>query len=164
MTRAARRAAAGLGAVLLLAAAAPAGAAVSCSVSATAVAFGVYNPFSAAPANSNGTVTASCTLLSGPTTTVSLQVSLGTGGSGSFSPRRMTSGGQSLAYNLFWSTAYAQVWGDGTGGSFYGVATLTVSALNPTQQATGTMYGQIPAGQDVGPGSYADTIVITLTY
>jgi spore coat protein U-like protein len=30
--------------------------------------------------------------------------------------------------------------------------------------ATGTMYGLIPASQDVAPGSYTDMITVTVTY
>ena len=49
-----------------------AGAAVSCSVSSTGPVFGNYNPFSATPTYANGQIKATCTLLSGGTTTVNL--------------------------------------------------------------------------------------------
>ena len=102
--------------------------------------------------------------MSGAATTVNMTVALSAGSSGSFAARTMLNGAQKLRYNLYWSTAYAQVWGDGTGGSFYGVATLGLSPGNPTQTATGVPYGQIAALQDVGAGSYADTIVVTVNY
>ncbi len=154
----------GLAALVALLVALPAGAVVSCSVTATGPAFGVYNPLSATPLHSNGNLAVTCTLLSGGSTTVTPAVSLSSGLGASYSPRSMFSGVQKLGYNLFWSTAYAQVWGDGTGGSFSGTATLTLTPGNPTQQATGIMYGQISAGQDVGAGAYLDTIVVTVTY
>jgi spore coat protein U-like protein len=150
---------------LLLGLAAPAAiAAVSCTTAATGPVFGIYNPLSAGALRSNGTVAVTCTLLSGGATTVNLTVTLSAGSSGAFATRALLSGAQSLGYNLYWSTAYAQIWGDGTGGSFYGVGTLPLTGANPTQQATGIVYGQIPAGQDVGAGSYLDTIVVTVTY
>ena len=144
--------------------AARAEAVVSCTVTATGPAFGIYNPLAGAALDSNGSLLVTCTLLSGGTTSVTPTVRLSTGSSGSYSPRTMIAGSQALNYNIYFSTAYTQVWGDGTGGSFYGTATLTLTAGNPTQQATGVLYGQIPAGQDVGAGSYLDTIVVTVTY
>jgi len=151
-------------ALLAFAAAGAARAAVSCTVSATGPAFGIYNPLSGTALDSNGNLAVTCTLLSGGTATVTPQVRLSTGSSGTYSPRAMLNGAQKLNYNIFFSNAYAQIWGDGTGGSFYGTATLTLTTFNPTQQATGVLYGQIPAGQDVGAGSYVDTITVTVTY
>ena len=46
--------------------------AVSCTVSATGPIFGIYNPLSPTPTYANGQVQASCTLLSGGATTVTL--------------------------------------------------------------------------------------------
>lgn len=139
-------------------------AAVSCSVSATGPAFGIYNPLSSTPSFANSTVTATCTLLSGGSTTVSLISSYSTGSSGTYAQRRLVSGPNFLAYNLFFDASYTQVRGDGTGGSSTGSATLTLTPSNPTQQANGTIYGRIPAGQDVAPGTYLDTIVVTVSY
>jgi spore coat protein U-like protein len=141
-----------------------AGAAVSCSVSATGPAFGVYNPLSATPTYANGTVQVSCTLLSGGATTVNLVSSYSTGASGSYALRTMLSGANTLGYNLYFDAAYTQIRGNGTGGSQTGGATLNLTTGSPTQSASGTIYGRIPAGQDVAAGSYADTIVVTITY
>jgi spore coat protein U domain-containing protein, fimbrial subunit CupE1/2/3/6 len=141
-----------------------AGAAVNCSVSASGPVFGIYSPLNTRPTNSNGNVLVTCTLLSGGAAVVNMIVSLSAGSSGSFAARTMHAGTQSLPYNLYFSAAYTQVWGDGTGGSFYGVATLPLTMANPTQQATGVVYGQVPTGQDVGAGVYLDTIVITVNY
>jgi spore coat protein U domain-containing protein, fimbrial subunit CupE1/2/3/6 len=151
-------------ALLGLLAAAPAVAVVSCTVTANGPVFGIYGPLNAAPLDSNGNLAVTCTLLSGGTTSVTPQVRLSTGSSGTYMPRTMVFAAQRLNYNIYFSNAYAQIWGDGTGGSFYGVATLTLAPGNPTQQATGVLYGQIPAGQDVGAGAYLDTIVVTVTY
>ena len=132
--------------------------------SASGVAFGIYTALSATPLDSTGTITVTCTLLSGGSTTVNLTAKLSAGSSNNFTTRTMVSGVNKLNYNLYWSTAYNQVWGDGTGGSFYGVASFTLTNGAPTQSVSGTMYGQVGAGQDVAPGSYLDTIVVTINY
>ena len=139
-------------------------AAVSCSATATGPAFGVYNPLNATPTYANSTVQVTCTLLSGGATTVNMVSSYSAGASGSYALRRMLAGANTLNYNLFYDAAYTQIRGDGTGGSQTGGATLNLTPGNPTQTASGTIYGRITAGQDVAAGSYADTIVVTITY
>ncbi len=139
-------------------------AAVSCSVSATGPVFGVYNPLSGTPTYANGQVQATCTLLSGGATTVTLVSSYSAGSSGSYALRSMLLGPNKLNYNLYFDAAYTQIRGDGTGGSQTGGASLALTAGNPTQSATSTIYGRIPASQDVAAGAYSDTIVVTITY
>ena len=141
-----------------------AGAAVSCVASSTSTAFGIYNPLSATPTYANGDVQVTCTLLSGGSTTVNLVSSYSTGASGTYAMRTMISGANKLNYNLFFDAAYTSIRGNGTGGSATGGATLNLTPGNPTGTASGTIYGRIPAGQDVAAGSYADTIVVTITY
>ena len=51
-----------------------------------------------------------------------MNVSLSAGLSGSYATRKMFSGVNILNYNIFWSTAYNQIMGDGSGGSFAGSA------------------------------------------
>jgi spore coat protein U-like protein len=139
-------------------------AAVSCSVTATGPAFGTYNPLNASATFANGLVTATCTLLSGGTTTVNLVSSYSTGSSGTYATRTLISGANQLNYNLYYDAGYTQIRGNGTGGSTTGSASLTLTSAQPTGQAQGTIYGRIPASQDVAPGSYLDTIVVTVTY
>lgn len=138
--------------------------AVSCTISATGPIFGIYNPLSATPTYANGQVQASCTLLSGGSTTVNLVSSYSTGKSASYALRSMVSGANKLNYNLYFDAAYTQIRGDGTGGSQTGGASLALTPGNPTQTTTSTIYGRIPASQDVAPGAYADTIIVTITY
>ncbi|MBS0614195.1 MAG: spore coat protein U domain-containing protein, partial [Proteobacteria bacterium] len=146
--------------LLLLAAGGARAVTVSCSASATSIAFGIYNPLSPTADTSTGTLRVTCTGSGAGVTTVTMNVGLSTGLSGSYATRKMFSGANALDYNIYWSTAYAQVMGDGTGGSFAGSAgPLTVYAGSPAT-ATGTMYGRIPALQDVAPASYVDTILV----
>jgi spore coat protein U-like protein len=95
--------------------------------------------------------------------TVTLNLTLSTGMSGKFSTREMFSGVNTLNYNIYWSPAYTQIMGDGTGGSFAGTASFVVPA-GGSNFATGTMYGLIPASQDVVPGGYSDVITVTVSY
>lgn len=140
-------------------------AAVSCTVSATGPAFGTYNPLSGSPLLSNGSVTATCTLTGNTNTTVNLTSSYSAGNSGNFSSRSMKSGTNVLSYNLYYDAAFTQIRGDGTGGSLTGSASLTLTTSSRTQSVpASTIYGRIPAGQDVAAGSYTDTIVVTVTY
>jgi len=142
----------------------PCMAAVTCTVSATTVAFGVYNPLNAAPTVSTSSVTASCTLVSGGNTTVNIVSSYSTGSSGTYAARTMMSGANQLSYNLYFDAAYTQIRGNGTGGSQTGGATFNLTNGSRTQSTTSTIYGRAPAGQDVAAGSYSDTITVTLTY
>ncbi len=150
--------------LLLLAAGAARAVTVNCTASASSIAFGVYNPLAVAPATSTGTLKVTCTGSGTGSASVTVGVSLSAGLSGSFATRKMFSGANSLAYNIYWSTAYTQVMGDGTGGSFAGSAGPFTVFAGGTNTATGTMYGRVPALQDVAPGSYVDTILMTVTY
>ena len=130
----------------------------ACTISVTAVSFGAYDTRAASADDSTGTLTALCAKnVSGPV------VAIGTGGSGSFSPRTLRSGTSALSYNLYTSLARTTVWGNGSGG------TATVTLTNPTavgndRRFTRTIYGRIPALQNVRAGSYSDTLVVTVTF
>jgi spore coat protein U-like protein len=153
-----------LAAMLAQAIAQPVVAAVSCSVSAIGPAFGVYSPLSATPNYANGSITATCTLLSGGATSVSMVSNYSAGASGTYATRTLLSGTQQLDYNLYFDAAYTQIRGNGTGGSQQGGANFTLTPSAPTGQTTSIIYGRIPAAQDVGAGAYMDTIVVTITY
>lgn len=137
-------------------AAAPARA--QCQLTVTPVDFGAYDVFDPAPLSSTGSLTYFCAN-AGRT----VQVQLGTGGSGTFFPRQMASGAERLAYNLYLDAAATQVWGDGSGGSrvFTGT-TGTPGRPDPERTFTLILYGRVPAGQSPGLGIYTDTIVVTL--
>lgn len=137
---------------------APARAVVSCIFSTTAVAFGNYNVFTVAPKLSNGSVSYTCSgYLTGSGT---VTITLSKGSAPSYNPRFMQSGANHLDYNLYLNAGLTTIWGDGTGGtSIYGPAIAT----NKTK-VTVTIFGQLPAGQDVPKGAYKDTITATLNF
>lgn len=137
---------------------------VNCTVSAGGIAFGIYNPLSAVANASTGTLGFVCNGIGNGSDKVTLQVSLSTGLSGSYATRKMFSGVDILNYNIFWSTAYNQIMGDGSGGSFAGSFGPFHVAGGGSHVETVTMYGLIPASQDLPPGSYSDVIIVTVTY
>lgn len=138
----------------------------TCTVSASGVAFGSYSIFSTAPTNSTGTVTLTCKGNSRTSTPFSIALNAGLYGGGSFSNRRMISGTSYLAYQLYVNAGHSQVWGDGTGGTSTVSGTCTDNAATKARQCsvTSTVYGQIPALQTPVPGSYSDTVTVTVTY
>lgn len=144
--------------------AAQAHALVDCSVSATGMNFGIYDPLRTSPLLSSSSLSISCNLLSGGAVTVPVRVELSAGSSGSFAARQLRSGTNTLAYNLFPSAAFSQIWGDGTSGTFLGVGGLFLNPGQPRRELAATVYGRIAAGLDPGPGSYLDTIIVTVTY
>lgn len=137
---------------------------VSCTVSAGSIAFGIYNPLATTSNASSGTLRIDCSGKGTGSVQVTANLTLSAGLSGSYATRKMFSGVNTLNYNIYWSTAYNQIMGDGTGGSFGGSAGPFTVPAGGTNSATGAMYGLIPASQDVAPGSYLDTIVVTVTY
>lgn len=144
-------------ALLLSLECAPVHAVNSCSVSATSVSFGNYNPAATAATTSTGTVTVTCTI----TTADTITIALSTGSSGSYTPRTMLSGTNTLAYNLYLDTAHTEIWGNGMSGTSEDSFTLPAGAGGGS---LATVHGEIPAQQNPFPGTYSDTITVTVTY
>lgn len=151
-------------ATLLVAASPVLDAKVRCTVTATPVQFGTYDPLNLAPALSSGTVVTTCRLMGALATATMLTSSFTAGSSGKYATRTMTLGANALLYNLYLDPAHSQIAGDGTGGSSTGRATLNLSILSRTQTWTETIYGSMPASQDAAPGTYTDSIVVTINY
>jgi spore coat protein U-like protein len=148
----------------LLASFAHAATVVNCTASAGGIAFGVYNPLSAVANASTGTLRVTCNGSGNGRAKITLNITLSTGLSGSYAMRKMFSGVNTLNYNIFWSTAYNQIVGDGSGGSVAGSVGPFRVAAGGVNVVTETFYGLIPASQDVAPGSYSDVITVTVTY
>jgi spore coat protein U-like protein len=126
----------------------------ACTLSATAVAFGTYDVFQAGPDDSTGTITYRCS-----NNDHNIRIAISAGTSGTFAYRTLKTGSENLLYNLYLG-GFTQVWGDGS------VGTTTFFENNPpnNKDVVLTVYGRIIAGQDVGVGSYTDTVVVTLEY
>ena len=119
--------------------------------------FGTYDPINtnaSAPLQQSGTFQIQCT--NGLTATILMGQGLNAGsGSTDAAPiRNMTNGTSMLNYQLYTTGARSTVWDNASG----------VSQLTTGQTQTLTVYGSVPAGQNVTSGSYSDTVVITVNY
>jgi spore coat protein U-like protein len=131
--------------------------AANCIIAAQALSFGSFDASAAKSGSSDLTVRCS----NGTPYTVKLS----SGATGTFAHRLLTSGSNSLEYNLYTSSALSSIWGDGTastdtmGGTGAGLA--AGSAL------THTVYGELPNtvnNQNAPAGNYSDTVTVTVEY
>lgn len=125
--------------------------AANCTMVATDLAFGPYDPLSGPQVDQSAVITLTCT--QGSTARVSLD------NGGNFSSGRRMAGGTPagfLNYGLFKDAGRATAWGTDQ---------VTVSAFDAANKATVTVYGRIPAGQKtVTVGSYSDTVKATVNF
>lgn len=122
---------------------------IECGVSTQSVAFGTYDPLSNQDLDGTGEIRVIC---DAPAT---YSIALSPGRTGYF-PRAMADGTHELLYNLYTDATRATVWGDASGGT----AILTATGIGEPH----TVYGRIPARQNAFVGTYADTVVVTLTF
>jgi spore coat protein U-like protein len=128
--------------------------AANCTISTTSVSFGVYSVFTVAPSDSAGTVTYRCT------GNANIMVTITTGQSGTFNPRRLIQGAEQLSYNLYRDAARSVIWGDGSAGT---QAHAQVNVPNNTTINV-PVYARVPAAQDVTAGSYTDSVSVTINF
>jgi spore coat protein U-like protein len=78
----------------------------------------------------------------------------------------MAAPGGLLGYNVYTDPARTRVWATGSGGTVVASGSMTVGpgVGNRTRTATHTVYGRMPALQDAPPGTYLDTLLLTLSY
>ncbi len=133
-------------------------AANSCSISASGVNFGVYDPMAPSPNNSTGQVEVDCTTGQ----SVSYAIQLSAGNSNNYAMRKLLNGSSLLNYNLFTNAAHTIIWGNGASGS----SQVSDSAKCKNKKTCiHTVYASIPALQTGAPiGTYSDNIVVTLVY
>lgn len=128
----------------------------TCTISVLPLAFGNYDPTSVAPLNGSTTITLTCT--GGTPYTIDLDE--GQNKTGSSSPtvpaRTMFDGTNNLNYFLYSDPTLLTTWGAGAG------APATANATGTAQSIT--IYGQIPATQVVGSGTYTDQVVATVNF
>lgn len=126
----------------------------ACTVSASDLAFGIYDP-SAAANNNTSTVTVTCT----KATAYDIGLDKGLYGASTLT-RQMKHAtlADLINYSLSSVVTQASNWGDVVGTDTVHVASATGAA------EAHTVYGRIATGQYVTAGSYADTITVTVTY
>lgn len=129
----------------------------ACTVSGSALNFGAsIDPLATAtPLDATSTLSVVCT----NTTpyTVSLNAGVNAGGASNFASRAMKSGANSLGYQLYLDAGHSSIWGDGTVSSTHsGTGTGSTQSL--------TIHGRLPSLSNVVPGSYTDTVTVTVSY
>lgn len=123
-----------------------------CTVSTVSVNFGTYNVYNTSNTTSIGQITVSCN----PATTPYI-VALNGGLYGTISQRKqkLSSGSDTLLYNLYSNPSMTVLWGDGsTNGT-------TVASSSPTPL---NVYGNLPALQNISVGNYSDSVSVTVTF
>jgi len=121
----------------------------TCSLSAIALAFGTYT---GVVLKAQSTLTINCT----NTTAYTIGLNAGTSSGSTVTSRLLTgAGGVEMGYSLFSDAARTVNWG---------LTTNTVAGTGSGVAQTIPVYGQMPAGQPVKPGTYNDTITATITY
>ncbi|MEK6805836.1 MAG: spore coat U domain-containing protein [Pseudomonadota bacterium] len=132
----------------------------ACSISAQPTSFGNYNPLSITPLDAAGQVAVNCSFLVSLLTTYTVKLS--TGSSGTYSPRQMQSGANTLSYNLYLDALRLLTWGNGSAGTSFATNTQLIGIGGFSQSYP--VYGRIPAQQNIAPATYSDTITVTLDY
>jgi len=120
--------------------------------------FGSYDPYSTTPIQvGGGSIQFKCTVNNLPVT-IDLDMGLN---SPAFGQRRLkwTSGSDYLSYNIYYDSAYTQIFGNGTGGTAH-----YSSSVSKNSVITVPYYGMLPAGQDATVGSYSDTVMVTMSF
>jgi len=127
-----------------------------CAVIASPLSFGAYDPIGAnrsQPLLGTAVLTVSCTKGS------TVKIGLDRGHSGTGAERRMGStrsaAGHYLLYDLFKDAGRNSQWSD---------ASPLVWASQTQRPTTVPVFGRIGAGQLVQAGSYADTVLVTISF
>jgi len=119
--------------------------------------FGAYDPGGAnlaAALDGQADISVRCTKGTDP---VEITLSLGANASGAQRTMVGTTLAEALTYELYQDSSRNTVWGDTAGNGFdYTAANSGWTDL--------TVYGRIPAGQDVSVDSYADTVVAEVNF
>ncbi|MGF1474356.1 MAG: spore coat U domain-containing protein [Geminicoccaceae bacterium] len=123
----------------------------ACTVTSETLAFGTID---ASTDNRNkARLTVTC---DGPAATI---IGISPGGQESGGLRHMVGpGGATLAYQIYRDETRTLVWGDSPTN---GALALTVSTGLPVSV---DFFGEIPAQPGVTPGTYSDSLVVTLTF
>ena len=124
----------------------------NCAVNASTLNFGSVGVLRSA-VDAASSVTVTCT------NALPYTIALDGGLSGASNPtqRVMSQAAQHITYGLYRDAARAQPWGDSVG-------TNTAAGTGSGLTQTLTVYGRVPAQTTPSPGTYADTVVVTISY
>lgn len=124
--------------------------------------FGSINPLLNTATTAQSDVSISCTGVIDVAPIVYARIGGGT--YGTVGNRRMQSAaGHQLDYNIYSSSNYTTVLGQGTGG--YPMLAISGGLLSlGNWNATVTMHGRIPPTATARPGDYSDTVVVRIDW
>ena len=128
----------------------------NCRVFTVPLTFGIYDSFSGVPLNGTGKVNVTCD--EGLPFTVKLDQGADSGGN--FQPRimRIPVGKDKIQYNLYRDSACQEIWGNGIGNTF------VVTGTGTGREIPFTVYGRIPARQNVPAGYYSVRVNVTVEW
>lgn len=151
-------------AAILCAGAPAAQAQTRCSSGSASLSLGTYSSDSTVPVDSSVPFIVTCTRSGGPRSTT-VTVGLGPSfNSGRIAQRhaKLTSGPDTLNYNLFRDASRFSVWGETMG---VDTVSQTIDLANKTSDTlTFNIFARIPAGTDVRAGFYTDQLTITVYF
>jgi spore coat protein U-like protein len=154
---------------------------------AAALAFAVSGAFAGTPATSTfqvrATIAATCVIITSPdldfgslgvlttnaaqsstiqvqctdTTPYNIGLNAGTGTGATVAARKLSNGGATITYSLYTDAAHTTVWGNT-------ISTDTVAATGNGTSQSYPVYGLIPPQTTPAPGTYTDTITVTVSY
>lgn len=125
----------------------------ACSVTTSAIDFGQVSTTVTSNVDAQGAVNLLCVSGTG------YSVTANGGGGGAIANRRLISGASLLQYQLYTDSARTTIWGDGTsnGQAISGTGTGTTLSI--------PVYARISGDRSAAqPGTYNDTVVVTVTY
>ena len=99
------------------------------------------------------TIAVTCT----NTTPYNVGLDAGTGSGATVASRKLTSGGATLNYTLYSDSGRTTVWGNT-------VSTDTLAGTGNGASQSLTVYGRLFSQTTPAPGTYTDTITVTVTY
>jgi len=120
--------------------------------SASTLSFGTQGVL-AANVDQTATIQVTCT----NSTPYNIGLDAGTGSGATVAARKLTSGGATVSYTLYSNSGRTTVWGNTVG-------TDTLAGTGNGSAQNYTVYGRIPAQTTPAPGTYTDTITVTVTY
>jgi spore coat protein U domain-containing protein, fimbrial subunit CupE1/2/3/6 len=128
-----------------------------CTIVASNLAFGVYDPFVAnAQVGLDAAATLTVTCTRGAVGAIAVDAGLNGGPEGSV--RQMVSGSQRLTYQIFKDPSRTTVWRAGADGA------TVINAGGAEAPERVTLFARIPPSQVVLSGRYADTVTATMQF
>ncbi len=131
----------------------------ACNITVLELSFGEYDVFASNRTRAVARVKVDC---GGQSTKIRPTIELSAGMSQDFGRRTQVSGANVLVYNIYADQALSQIVGDGSSGTTVLFPELVGGPGGSLSSVD--LYGAIEPRQFVPPGSYFDTVYVTLTF